>query len=273
MNLKTNSCGQALIEFILSVPLLAALLFGAFELGLKSWRHIHCVHQLFEAAISERSTLKAANCPLGKEEIRLPQLPEGTAFLDDKGAIGILALLLFVVISTGGFGIWGLFHHQHQIAKLQFRLDHCIAPYAIAFRDSLAEIETLNSRLNALRLSLATALVTQPELAPTLRGTLQLTSAQQEVVLTKWRLRSALSRPLCAKVEDTVLPLPALQYTRLPPDPLGPKPLQWTGRMPESWTFELKTTHTTLRRAALTVRRKINEIPSQHFTLAWSHSQ
>lgn len=93
-------------------------------------------------------------------------------------------------------------------------------------------IETSNQRMQMERAAaLAAAAPTFGESIEAAKMILAAEVALQETARLRWSTRQGLwiMRRGCDQRNDRILPLPNLRWTRPPPDPLGPRPLEWQG--------------------------------------------
>ncbi|HLD98802.1 MAG TPA: hypothetical protein VJB59_01000 [Bdellovibrionota bacterium] len=159
--------------------------------------------------------------------------------LGERGSLHVPLLIATLLLSTTGFGIWGVMRSWQNIMKLQLRLDRCVGEAALEFRDRLKLIESANTRIKALRIALAAATI-KPILKPPLKVALTIEVARQDYQIARWKFKQAdwLLKRGCGKPGDFARPLPAFQYTRFPPDPIGQQPLSWPGEYPNVFRFQ-----------------------------------
>ncbi|OFZ56030.1 MAG: hypothetical protein A2428_13835 [Bdellovibrionales bacterium RIFOXYC1_FULL_54_43] len=159
--------------------------------------------------------------------------------LGERGSLHAPLLIATLLLTTAGFGIWGVMRSWQNTMKLQLRLDRCVGEAALEFRNRLYIIESANTRIRALRIALAAATI-KPILKPPLKVALTIEAARQDYQIARWKLKQAdwLLKRGCGKPGDLALPLPAFQWTRLPADPIGQQPLSWPGEYPNVFRFQ-----------------------------------
>ena len=149
--------------------------------------------------------------------------------MNERGALSLPLSLLLVAIAGLGLGTWQVLHHWRAVTELQLRLDDCVGREARALRDTQARIEAGNGRLRKLRVAQSAAWgIGHFEVQ--LRPLMEIEVAHQIAEQLVWAGRRAtwLARRGCGE-SDWPRPLPSLEWTRPPEDPVGPWPLSWTG--------------------------------------------
>lgn len=102
----------------------------------------------------------------------------------------------------------------------QWKVDQELGRSMIHFRNLMNAIESSNTRMKAIRVSIMAASLTQPELVDGLKQALNIEAFFQRKRLWEWktvRLKTALNHEL----------LPALPWSEVLPDGIGPQALQW----------------------------------------------
>ena len=160
-----------------------------------------------------------------------------------EGVLHAPLLMTTLLLCMGGFGTWGFLRSWRASMETQLRLNRCIGSQILKLRDTLNTLESLNHRMTEIRAAIAAASLT-PASAPlssTLRGALQLAAFQQDFIHTQWKVQQGKWQlfSTCGERRDYADPLPSLTYQRLPPDTLGPQPLTWPGKMPESFCSQV----------------------------------
>lgn len=157
-----------------------------------------------------------------------------------KGALQIPLLFAVFLITFSGLRIWGFLRNWRYLTETQLRLDRCVGEAAQQFRNSLNSLEVSNQRITDVRTAIKMAEL-EPWLIPPLQAVLLVQVAQQEWIRTRWEIKKGgwLLSQGCGKGKDTARPLPALDFIRDPPDPIGPQPLYWKGVMPQFFQFQV----------------------------------
>jgi len=158
---------------------------------------------------------------------------------NNMGSLHFPMLMAVAVLVLSGIGVWGLMNHWRMLVGTQLRLDRCIGSISQEFRNRMNTIERANSNIKRLRLAIVAATL-EPSLIPPLKAGLTLEIVLQDANLAAWKLRQLqwVTYQGCLKPGDWYLPLPSMQWTRLPDDPLGPMPLQWSGASPGFFHIE-----------------------------------
>lgn len=156
-----------------------------------------------------------------------------------QGSAHLIFVVLTVIMALAGFGSWGVFRHWRFLVEHQLRLNRCVGQVAHQLRDVLNEIESLNRRIENLRLAISAAKLYPPTVPP-LQATLTIVVAYQESIRFRWALNQAqwLVQRGCGNRGDSARPLPSLEYQREPPDDLGPQTLSWVGKKPDQFFIQ-----------------------------------
>lgn len=136
-----------------------------------------------------------------------------------------------------------LVHHAVSARRTvleQLRLDRCVGRRALALRDLANQVEGANRTLKALRATLA-ATGWWPPAASSLRTAIQIVFAFQEVRIVQWWVQQTQWMLHHCGNWTFALPFGHSPWTRPPPDPLGPRPLERTRNDVEfkTWTRKL----------------------------------
>ena len=134
------------------------------------------------------------------------------------------------MVLAAGLGVLGLMESRRSLTALQLELDRCAARHTLDLRERLEDVGRLNGRIRALRTTaLAATLVPEAKAALTLA--LDGLAARQEFVRAAWlRDQAAWSLGIgCSRGPLNASPYPGFPWRRPPPDPLGPRPLEWIG--------------------------------------------
>jgi hypothetical protein len=144
-----------------------------------------------------------------------------------EGLFHLPAVVALIIISSAGFGVWGIQRQWKKNVTLQLALDECIGEAAREFRDHLNSLSASNERIRSIRAALMAATIL-PEAIPPLRVALASEVAFQQAHIAKWTVRRAnMLRPsLCGGAHYAYFP--ALPVIRTPPDLIGPTPLHWS---------------------------------------------
>lgn len=159
---------------------------------------------------------------------------------DSKGSLQLPLALALIAITAGAMGSCRLLHRWRALVELQLRLDRCVGQAALELKDTLEKITSTNQKIRVLRASiLASGGV--PGAIPPLQAALISAAQYQDTKRTSWEMQRVLwlSRQKCGNPLDIPIPLPALQWTRDPPDAVGPQPLRWNGLPPELFHLEI----------------------------------
>ncbi len=158
-----------------------------------------------------------------------------------EGSLQIPLLLILFTIVIAGCGIWGFLRHWRFMVETQLRLNQCVGRAAHDFRDTLNSLFLLNQKILELRASIEAAKL-YPPLIPPLEAGLIVVVSKQDWIQVQWKAKSLkwfLSQG-CGQRGDHALPLPGLEFTRDPPDSIGPKALRWSGQMPKSFHLQIR---------------------------------
>jgi len=159
---------------------------------------------------------------------------------DSKGSLQLPLVLALVAITAGAMGSCKLLQRWRSLVELQLRLDRCVGQAALELKDTLEKIASTNQKIRTLRASiLASGGV--PGAIPPLQAALISAARYQDIKRVSWKAQNVLwlSRQKCGNALDIPIPLPALQWTRDPPDAIGPQPLRWNGLRPEVFHLEI----------------------------------
>lgn len=175
-----------------------------------------------------------------------------------EGNTHVLMALILLVFTLGGLGTFGVLRKWRTHVETQLRLNRCVGKAAQEFRDVLESLLQRNREIRQLRVAIQ-AVQWKPWLIPPLRTALGAVVLRQEFSLNSWRVRTLqwrLSQGCDGRRKDDASSLPSLNFTREPPDLIGPKPLVWLGGIPGTFTFLLKSAP---RAAAAVVQTKGSE--------------
>ncbi|MCM2278565.1 MAG: hypothetical protein NDJ89_10875 [Oligoflexia bacterium] len=164
--------------------------------------------------------------------------------MKNRGAVSIPLLLALGILLAASFGTWSVLRQWRETMELQLRLDRCTAEAALRLRDTINSVLAANREIAALRVSIQAAALT-PALIPALETALLLEVARQDFLRKRWDLHrvSWFSRVSCGDFSDQPFPLPALDWVRPPPDPVGPRGLHWVGKMPVEFLVQVRHSH------------------------------
>jgi hypothetical protein len=153
------------------------------------------------------------------------------------GLFHLPAVVALIIISSAGFGVWGIQRQWKENVTLQLALDACIGAAATEFRDHLNSLSASNERIRSIRAALMAAAIL-PEAIPPLRVALASQVAYQQARIAKWTVRRAsmLSPSVCGGAHYAYFP--ALPVTRTPPDLVGPTPLHWSPIAPSGFHLQ-----------------------------------
>jgi hypothetical protein len=150
---------------------------------------------------------------------------------EERGLMSLPLAFTLVAICGATFGTFLYFEAVKRAVRIQLEIDECAGRAALDLRDHQNRIESGNRRIRALRASIAGATALAPEALTALKASLKAEVAIQEGVLARWKYLavswSTMGAP-CGKHRDRGL-LPAPPWGRSPPDPIGERPLEWTG--------------------------------------------
>ncbi|MBI2711570.1 MAG: hypothetical protein HYX41_01730 [Bdellovibrio sp.] len=182
-------------------------------------------------------------------------------FKKQGGNVQVLMLLLCSVFVVAGFGTLGIFRAWRFQMETQLRLNTCIGKPAQTFRDSLNSLLKTNQRIRKIRAALA--VIVLPSSQAPLRALLQTAVLYQEGLLLKWDANCAawiVNRGCGLHYSDFPNPLPRLGLFRPPPDPLGPRPLEWSpgGFSFRERRFRFRISHSARVAAAEVLQRSEN---------------
>jgi hypothetical protein len=147
----------------------------------------------------------------------------------EEGSVTLPLSLVLAVSIAFGLGTWGLLRNWRSLVEIQLRLDRCAGETARELRVTLRRTRDLNQAIFVARTTLA-ATVVAPQVAALARKALQAAVAGQEMLIAGWNLKRGLwlARQGCGG-GGRAASLPALPWTRDPPDLIGPQALRWTG--------------------------------------------
>ncbi len=166
----------------------------------------------------------------------------------ENGAVSVPIALLVGISMSFGIGTWTLLHRWRVLTALQLRLDRCTGEAVQDTRKAFERIQLLNRAIRVARATLEASIVL-PEAAEAAHEALKVAAAAQEALAGAWRAKRAfwVIRRGCGGSGDRASALPALPWTRDPPDVIGPKPMRWDS---DSSTFRVQATNGTRRSAA-----------------------
>lgn len=157
---------------------------------------------------------------------------------NESGILHLPMALLTVIFVVTGLGLWGILHHWKDLAQTQLRLDRCTGETALDLKSKLQTIDSANKQMTALRLSEAAA--PNPATIATIKLAVEAEALRQESARSDWALSrlSWAAQIGCSSRGDSSTPLPALSWTRDPPDALGSQPLRLE-ELPKSYRIQL----------------------------------
>ena len=174
------------------------------------------------------------------------------------GTVSIPALLIIICSLLMGIGFWSLLRLERHAEGLQLKLLSCVGLQAIRFKELQNDIEKTNRRIDQLRAALAASL-THPEAISLLKEGLSALSLQEDFMLTQYRVKASSwtlvypCRSLFFRLSATSAPEP--DWTRPPPDILGPQALVRTQRFPDSFQFFVRAQQGSILRSAFALVR------------------
>ena len=145
---------------------------------------------------------------------------------NERGAVTVPLMLACIILTLSGLGTWGVLRHWRFVAETQVRLDRCTREAALELKATQQLIERTNAGIHAARLLILVNMPDPPALAAA-RTALAVLVLRQDAALLAWKGRRVawLLPTHCGDPGDLRLPLPELDWTRPPPDPVGPQPL------------------------------------------------
>ena len=163
--------------------------------------------------------------------------------LSQSGAVTVPLVLLCCTFSLFGFGTWSLFRHERRTQELQLRLLDCVGGEALSLKALNHQIAVTNIEIRTTRVALA-ALGIEPSTQTLLREMLFVLTAAQDAAISIWKLRShswRLSRA-CRKISARAwfTEYPSPDWSRPPPDLLGPMPLEEAGQAINLFRFSIE---------------------------------
>ncbi len=163
--------------------------------------------------------------------------------LSQSGAVTVPLILLCCAFSLFGFGTWSLFRHERRTQELQLRLLDCVGGEALSLKALNHQIEVTNIEIRTTRVALA-ALGIEPSTQTLLREMLFVLTAAQNAAISIWKLRSHAWRfsRACRKISAHAwfTEYPSPDWSRPPPDLLGPMPLEEAGQPKNSFRFSIE---------------------------------
>ena len=66
---------------------------------------------------------------------------------NSSGSLAIPCLLMALVLSTAGFGIWGILRQWRQKTEAQLALDQCVGKTAIELKEQLERLDASDKRM------------------------------------------------------------------------------------------------------------------------------
>lgn len=153
----------------------------------------------------------------------------------EAGSIALPLLLLSVVLVGAALSTLGYAMLWRSKANLQLRLDRCVEDTARELAAVQNAIEGANLRIRTERAAAVAAAV------PTFGGSIRAVqpvlvaeAAYQEAQRMRWLLRQGrwIANRGCDRKGDAFAPLPRLNWSRPPPDGIGPRELVWDGKGP-----------------------------------------
>jgi hypothetical protein len=153
--------------------------------------------------------------------------------LGRDGALTIPLVLLLSAAVFASLGTWALLRHWRHLVEDQLRLDHCVAQKAVELKTLLEKANTSNHRMIKIRQAAGPA-AAAPGALSAIQTELNLEVALQEALRTKWeteRIKWFLPGA-CGDRNDVTLSMPGLDWTRDPPDAIGPQPFHWSSSNP-----------------------------------------
>jgi hypothetical protein len=176
-------------------------------------------------------------------------------------------MLLLTCCLLFGMGVWGLFHHWGTLAQTQLKLDRCAGKAAQDLKRALERTQKLNQAIRIARKSMAVGVLAPEAIAPIKTG-LQAAYVAQEAVLVSWRVRQAVWMAHgCSGTQGFQKPLPSMPFSREPPDPIGPRPLRWSG---DGDGFKIQADHRPRHSAASVKGENPNEDGPHQWSLEWT---
>ena len=160
---------------------------------------------------------------------------------NNNGNIQIPVLLIFSLLFFAGIGVLGIVQSWRGLVHTQLRLNRCVGEKAHSLRDVLNRVAKTNQEIKLTRASIA-VLFWSPASVAALRATLQGLVFYQDALLLKWKGERAIwfaTMGCGLRNRDIARPLPSLEYSRPPPDPIGSQALIWTEGMEMPSEFKL----------------------------------
>lgn len=162
----------------------------------------------------------------------------GVPVKSERGSLHAPLALIVALVAVFGLGLIGLQKSWKKLARSQIELDECVGSVALEFRDLMRSIEGSNLRIEATRLALIPATLLPPARAA-LQVALNAQVLEQETRRLGWEATRAnwLVGRRCKARGEIPYPLPGFPWTRDPPDPLGARPLRWSGEPTKVFFF------------------------------------
>jgi hypothetical protein len=154
---------------------------------------------------------------------------------NERGSLLIPFLLMTTIFAISGFGVWGLMRSWKAQAETQLRLDECVGKKAQDLKAILSQLTQSNTRMIWVRRSALAAAFLAPDALAAIRAELAIELALQEGLRLKWQgegAAAALGRS-CEGLRVLPIRYPLLEWSRLPPDFIGPQAFEWIEPDPE----------------------------------------
>ncbi len=187
--------------------------------------------------------------------------------MNERGVLHFPLAAALGIAAIVGLSLLGALWKWRKVTEAQLRIDRCVAETALSLKDRLAELESANDEIRIIRAALLVDV--EPSSRATLTAALNLEVARQEMIRSSWETRRItwLAQRGCDGRFDVAHPLPAMPWTRDPPDSIGPKPLRWTGSEPKR--MELRLSHYRRRSAARVEKREKEGIHDLSIKAKW----
>jgi hypothetical protein len=188
---------------------------------------------------------------------------------NERGSLLIPFLLLTTILAFSGFGVWGVMRSWRKQAELQLTLDACVGKRAQELKSLLTQLTQSNTRMVWVRRSALAAVFLSPEALSAIRAELEVELVLQEGLRLKWQgegAAAALGRS-CEGLRVLPIRYPLLEWSRLPPDFIGPQAFEWDEPDPEFTLLFSASRHWSSARVA---KVKNEQISKNHWIARWA---
>lgn len=185
---------------------------------------------------------------------------------NERGSLLIPFLLLTAIVAFSGFGIWGVMRSWKKQAETQLRLDECVGRKAQELKSLLTQLTQSNTRMIWARRAALAAAVLSPDALAAIRAELEIELTLQEALRLKWRGEGVVSalRSSCEGLRVLPIRFPLLEWSRLPPDFIGPQAFEWMEPDPEFTLLFSASRHES------SAKVKNEQIGKNHWIARWA---